>query len=185
MDELGRPDLRAALASAGPGTAVYCCGPAAMTEAVEQACADLGMADRLHLERFSAEGGDEGVFDPADNTEFEVHLARTGATMRVPVGERLIEVVREAVPVLSYDCEKGSCGAGETRVIAGTPEHRDSVLSPGERGVADHDDLRRPQRVAPAGAGPVTSPPSAAGSRSLATTSRGRAPPLYKSGGVT
>ncbi|MCW2870626.1 cytochrome P450, partial [Actinacidiphila oryziradicis] len=132
-DELGRPDLRAALASAGPDTAVYCCGPAAMTEAVEQACADLGMADRLHLERFSAEGGDEAVFDPAHNTEFEVHLARTGTTLRVPVGERLIEVVREAVPGLSYDCEKGYCGACETRVLAGTPEHRDSVLTPAER----------------------------------------------------
>jgi ferredoxin len=37
------------------------------------------------------------------------------------------------VPGLSYDFEKGYCGACETRVLAGTPEHRDSVLTPEER----------------------------------------------------
>ena len=44
-----------------------------------------------------------------------------------------VEVLREAVPGLTYDCEKGYCGACETRVLAGTPEHRDSLLTADER----------------------------------------------------
>jgi cytochrome P450/ferredoxin-NADP reductase len=132
QDERGLPDLDAILASAGPDTAVYCCGPSAMIEAVERVCARLGIADRLHIERFTA-GDDEPVMDPSRNTEFDVHLARTGRTLRVRRDQRLIEAVREAVPGLSYDCEKGYCGACETRVLAGTPEHRDSLLTPEER----------------------------------------------------
>jgi ferredoxin len=53
--------------------------------------------------------------------------------LTVPADRRLIDVLRDAVSGLSYDCEKGYCGACETRVLAGTPEHRDSVLSDEER----------------------------------------------------
>jgi ferredoxin-NADP reductase len=131
QDELGFPDLPAILAGAGPDTAIYCCGPAGMIAAVEHECARLGIGDRLHVERFTA--GAEVAFDPASNTEFEVHLARSEKTLRVPADRRLIEVLREVVPGLSYDCEKGYCGSCETRVLAGQPEHRDSVLTPEER----------------------------------------------------
>ncbi|MEU4833633.1 cytochrome P450 [Streptosporangium sp. NPDC023615] len=133
QDELGLPDLDAVLAPAGPGTAIYCCGPAGMIEAVERACERLGLTERLHVERFAAGDDLETVFDPAANTAFDVHLARTGRTVRVRPDQRLIEAVREAVPGLSYDCEKGYCGACETRVLAGTPEHRDSLLTAEER----------------------------------------------------
>ncbi|TQS43424.1 cytochrome P450 [Cryptosporangium phraense] len=130
-DETGMPDLDALLGGIAPDTAVYCCGPAPMIAAVEAACAAHGVTDRLHVERFAAE------LDPdvaaATNTAFEVHLARSGVTLPVPPGKRLLEVVREAVPGLSYDCEKGYCGACETRVLAGVPEHRDSVLTEEER----------------------------------------------------
>lgn len=133
QDEAGLPDLDALLLAAGPDTAVYCCGPAPMLAAVEAACERHGATERLHLERFSAGDELEVAFDPSRNTAFEVHLARSGITLQVPADRRLIEVIREAVPGLSYDCEKGYCGACETRVLAGTPEHRDSVLSPEER----------------------------------------------------
>ncbi|MCC5579173.1 MULTISPECIES: cytochrome P450/oxidoreductase [Microtetraspora] len=133
QDEHGLPDLDAVLGSAGPGTAIYCCGPAGMIEAVERACARLGVGDRLHIERFAAGDDLEVAFDPAGNTAFDVHLARSGRTVRVREDQRIIEAVREAVPGLSYDCEKGYCGACETRVLAGTPEHRDSLLTPEER----------------------------------------------------
>ncbi|TMZ59918.1 2Fe-2S iron-sulfur cluster binding domain-containing protein, partial [Klebsiella pneumoniae] len=109
------------------------CGPTWMIAAAERACDELGIRSRLHVERFTGDDSLEAAFDPALNTEFEVHLARTGATLRVPADRRLIEVVREAVPGLSYDCEKGYCGACETRVLAGEPEHRDSLLTEEER----------------------------------------------------
>ncbi|NKZ03218.1 cytochrome P450/oxidoreductase [Actinomadura latina] len=133
QDETGIPDLAAVLAEAGPATAIYCCGPAPMIAAAERACDELGLRPRLHVERFTGDDSLEVAFDPALNTEFDVHLARTGRTLRVPADRRLIEVVQEAVPGLSYDCEKGYCGACETRVLAGEPEHRDSLLTDEER----------------------------------------------------
>ena len=132
QDVAGMPDLAAALAAAGPDTAIYCCGPTPMIAAVEAACAAAGVADRLHVERFTAPA-DGPEFDLEDNTEFDVVLARTGTTVRVPADRRLIEVVRDCAPGLSYDCEQGYCGACETRVLGGEPEHRDTVLSEDER----------------------------------------------------
>jgi cytochrome P450/ferredoxin-NADP reductase len=133
QDEAGLPDLTALVKEAGPDAAIYCCGPAPMLAAVEQVCAEQGAADRLHLERFAAGDELEVAFDPAQNTAFEVHLARSGITLQVPPDKRMIEVIREAVAGVSYDCEKGYCGTCETRVLAGTPEHRDSVLTDEEK----------------------------------------------------
>ncbi|MGI5371627.1 cytochrome P450/oxidoreductase [Streptomyces iakyrus] len=133
QDEAGLPDLPRLLGELDPDAAVYACGPAPMLAAVERECARLGITDRLHLERFSAGDDLETAFDASENRPFEVRLARTGATLTVPADRRLIEVLRDAVSGLSYDCEKGYCGACETRVLAGTPEHRDSVLSDEER----------------------------------------------------
>jgi cytochrome P450/ferredoxin-NADP reductase len=132
-DESGRPDLTALLAEAPAGTAIYCCGPPPMIAAAEAAAASLGLENQLHVERFAAGDDLELAFDAADNTAFDVVLARSGTTLHVPADRRLIEVLREAVPGLTYDCEKGYCGACETRVLAGTPEHRDSLLTETER----------------------------------------------------
>ncbi|MGH8862512.1 MAG: cytochrome P450/oxidoreductase [Jatrophihabitantaceae bacterium] len=133
QDEAGLPDVDALLSTVGPDTAVYCCGPAPMIAAVEAACASRGMTGRLHVERFTAGDDLEHTFDVAANVPFDVQLARSGGTMHVPADRRLIEVLRDSLPGLSFDCEKGYCGACETRVLAGTPEHRDSVLTDAER----------------------------------------------------
>lgn len=134
QDVHGLPDVHALLASIEADTVVYCCGPPPMIAVVEGECAALGISDRLHVERFTAGDDLELALDPTENTAFEVQLVRSGLTMHVPAEKRMIEVLREAVPGLSYDCEKGYCGACETRVLAGTPEHRDSVLTEDERG---------------------------------------------------
>ncbi|MET8824531.1 cytochrome P450 [Streptomyces sp. NPDC004610] len=133
QDEAGLPDLPRLLGGLAADTAVYACGPAPMLAAVERECARLELADRLHLERFAAGDELETAFAAEANRPFEVSLARSGVTLAVPADRRLIEVLRDSVSGLSYDCEKGYCGACETRVLAGTPEHRDSVLTEEER----------------------------------------------------
>lgn len=134
-DEAGRPDLEAILRSAGPGTAVYCCGPPGMIAAVEAACARLLEPGALHVERFSAPiptpGGPEPV--GAGDDAFEVELARSGLVLRVPPDRSLLRVVLEAVPSHLYSCEEGYCGTCEARVVAGEPDHRDTVLTDEER----------------------------------------------------
>lgn len=129
-DVHGYPDFPAVIESQAPGTAIYCCGPPAMIAAVERACEACGRLGDLHVERFSAGDVDESI---GFGEPFDVTLARTGVTVHVEGQQRLIDAVRGSVPGLSYDCERGHCGACETAVLAGTPDHRDSVLTAAER----------------------------------------------------
>ena len=51
----------------------------------------------------------------------------------MPADRSILEVVEEAgVSVLS-SCSEGTCGTCETRVLAGVPDHRDSVLDEADR----------------------------------------------------
>ncbi|MEU3838551.1 PDR/VanB family oxidoreductase [Streptomyces sp. NPDC028635] len=129
-DEAGRPDLAALLAGLPAGTAVHCCGPDRMMRAVEELMGTACPQGTLHLERFTpsvrqaAPGGDRPV---------EVELRGTGAVVSVPAGRSVLEALREVAPGLSASCEDGLCGSCELRVLEGVPDHRDDVLSPGER----------------------------------------------------
>jgi ferredoxin len=67
------------------------------------------------------------------DTAFRVRLARTGVTLAVPADRSLLAVVREVVPDVFYSCEDGICGTCQTAVLAGVPDHRDTVLSVEER----------------------------------------------------
>lgn len=134
QDELGLPDLRRTIEQSAPGTAIYCCGPGAMISAVQDLCEELGRREDLHVERFAASDEMEARLASTEGNEpFQVELARSGRVLDVPADKRLIEVVRDVLPGLNYDCEKGFCGSCETRVLSGEPEHRDEVLSEDER----------------------------------------------------
>ncbi|WP_410675294.1 PDR/VanB family oxidoreductase [Amycolatopsis sp. cmx-4-68] len=126
QDEAGLPDVRGILRAAVTGTAVYCCGPERLLVAAEEACAVLPDV-ALHLERFSAKeitGAAAG---------FDVELTRSGLTLTVPADRSILEVAEDAgVPVLS-SCREGVCGTCETPVLAGVPDHRDSLLTGEER----------------------------------------------------
>jgi ferredoxin-NADP reductase len=132
QDEVGLLDLAGALAGHTPGTLVYCCGPAALIDAVEQRCRELGPGV-LHVERFTA----APVVDAAEATEFEVVCDRTGITVTVPAELSVLEALEnEGVSVLS-SCTEGTCGTCETAVLEGTPDHRDSLLTDEERAAGD------------------------------------------------
>ena len=124
-DEAGHPDTAALLAGATPGTAVYCCGPEPLMNAVAAA---LPEGCTLHLERFTAATG----ADPA-STAFEVELRRSGRTVRVPADRSVLAAVREELPYVSYSCEQGFCGTCQQRVLEGEVDHRDELLTDAER----------------------------------------------------
>ncbi|GAB2810609.1 PDR/VanB family oxidoreductase [Lentzea nigeriaca] len=132
QDEYGLLDLAAVLGEPVSGTAVYCCGPEGLLTAVEQHCAKWP-AGTLHVERFAPKP-DAGQ---GPRHEFEVELAQSGKVLRVEADESVLEVVERAgVPVLS-SCQEGTCGTCETIVLAGTPDHRDSILTAEERETGD------------------------------------------------
>ncbi|MEV4105334.1 2Fe-2S iron-sulfur cluster-binding protein [Nonomuraea sp. NPDC049649] len=79
-------------------------------------------ACRLHTERFTPRPR-----DPA--APFTVELRESGENLHVPADHSLLEVVRRARPDLDSSCEQGVCGDCALRVVGGTPEHRDEVLT--------------------------------------------------------
>jgi tetrachlorobenzoquinone reductase len=64
---------------------------------------------------------------------FEVVCARSGVTLTVPPGRSILSVAKErGIDVFSW-CIQGVCGTCETDVLAGLPDHRDSLLTEAER----------------------------------------------------
>jgi ferredoxin-NADP reductase len=124
-DETGRLPLDEILAAAPAGAAVYTCGPPGLIRAMEQR---VGAA--LHFERFTGEAQPE---NDEDTETFEVELARSGDIVRVPPGESILDVVRAVRPEVMSSCEEGFCGTCETKVLAGVPEHRDTILTDADR----------------------------------------------------
>ncbi|MEW1611678.1 MULTISPECIES: PDR/VanB family oxidoreductase [unclassified Streptomyces] len=126
QDEAGHPDIAAALVGIAPGTAVYCCGPEPLMDAVTSA---LPEGCTLHLERFSAP-----TADAAGSGAFAVELHRSGRTVQVAAGQSVLAAVREELPDVPYSCEQGFCGTCQQRVLAGEIDHRDELLTDDERG---------------------------------------------------
>ncbi|MGW4464784.1 PDR/VanB family oxidoreductase [Micromonospora sp. NPDC004704] len=133
QDEHGLMPLADIIDNSPPGSAVYCCGPEAMLQAVSEVCGDLGRSADLHLERFGRDAGSSLPVDSAANHTFEVELHRSGVVRSVPPDRTLLDVVLDVVPDAAFSCTEGYCGSCETRVLAGVPEHRDQVLSAAER----------------------------------------------------
>ncbi|MBO1331835.1 PDR/VanB family oxidoreductase [Streptomyces sp. VRA16 Mangrove soil] len=124
QDELGHIDLAAALEGLSDDTLVYCCGPEPLLAAVEAACP----GDRLRVERFAAP-----VVERADDDgEFEVECRTSGLTLTVGADTSILEAAEQAGLTVSSSCRDGICGSCETRVVDGTPDHRDFLLSEAE-----------------------------------------------------
>jgi len=128
QDEKGLLDLDAVLGVPQPDTLVYCCGPGALLDAVEEGCA--GWPDgSLHLERFAAKVVE---VSPDALSSFEVECARSGVTVTVPEGTSIFDAVEKAGVEVLGSCMEGICGTCECDVLEGTPDHRDLVLTPQE-----------------------------------------------------
>ena len=132
QDEVGLLDLAQDLGPARDGVAVYCCGPEPLLQAVEHHCRDWP-AGSLHVERFAAKAQDS----VADPSAFEIKLTRSDRTLSVPADRSVLDVLREAGIDVKYSCLEGTCGTCETTVLAGVPEHRDSLLTESERAEND------------------------------------------------
>ncbi|WP_063047009.1 PDR/VanB family oxidoreductase [Nocardia pseudovaccinii] len=108
------------------GVHMYCCGPGPMLTAFEAATAALPSNQR-HIEYFT------NATAAAKAGGFEVELAASGKTLMVPPGASILETLRNAGIDCMSSCTEGICGACETRVLGGEPDHRDVVLTDDER----------------------------------------------------
>jgi ferredoxin-NADP reductase len=126
-DEAGKVvDIAAAVAEAPKSAHLYCCGPDPMLKAFEAATTNWPRA-QVHVEYFTPKA------EPAKEGGFWVELARSKEEYFIPPGQTILQVLYDAGVDVDYSCELGICGACETKVISGIPEHRDSVLSEEEQ----------------------------------------------------
>ena len=119
-------DIARVVTAATPGATFYCCGPPRMLDAFRAATAALPEG-HARLESFqpaeaaATEGG------------FVVVLERQHRQVKVQAGQTILECVAAAGIDVPSSCRQGICGVCETRVLSGRPDHRDGILSPGER----------------------------------------------------
>jgi tetrachlorobenzoquinone reductase len=117
----------AAVVRAAPASAhLYCCGPLPMLSAFEAATADLPRT-RVHVEYFTAKE------PPAVGGGFKVVLAKSGKEFIVPPGKTILETLLDAGLDIPYSCMEGVCGTCETKVLEGSPDHRDLILTEEEQ----------------------------------------------------
>jgi vanillate O-demethylase ferredoxin subunit len=64
----------------------------------------------------------------ADPGSFVLHLARSGRSIRVGRDDTILSALNRAGIHVTTGCTAGTCGICETRVIAGTPQHRDQLI---------------------------------------------------------
>lgn len=127
-DLVGVLDLPGTLAALPENAHVYCCGPTGMLNAFRAGADAAGIAsDRVHFEYFSSE------VQSASEGGFTVVLQKSGAEVAVKAGQTILQALLERGVDVPYSCEEGICGACETRVIEGSPDHRDMILSDAEK----------------------------------------------------
>ena len=119
-------DIKAVVDAAQPTAHLYCCGPLPMLNAFEEATKGLP-PERVHLEYFTAKEA------PAAAGGFTVVLAKTGKSFVIPPGKTILETLLDAGLPIPCSCLEGVCGTCETKVLEGTPDHRDVVLTDSER----------------------------------------------------
>jgi ferredoxin-NADP reductase len=116
--------------AASPRAEIYCCGPSPM---LEECIASRSPSQHLHVERFANTATGQGESELRDDVAgFTVHLARQKRDIEVAAGETILNSLIAAGIDVAYSCEEGVCGACETKVLEGTPLHRDAVRSPEE-----------------------------------------------------
>ena len=124
-DRSGLPSAVELLGDCPSGTAVYVCGPAPMLTAIRSAL--VGRDDvELHFERFATP-------PVVDGRPFRVTAASSGETVEVLAEETLLAALRRAGVSAPYSCQQGFCGTCRIRVLAGSVDHRDTLLTDPER----------------------------------------------------
>jgi len=134
--EGARADLDAILAQPSGGKHLYVCGPAGFIDAVlTRAEAAQWPEGNVHREYFAAPVS--ANTDGEGDKPFQVKLHSSGRVIDVKVGETIVAALAAQGVEVQMSCEQGVCGTCLTRVVDGTPDHRDVYLTDDERAAND------------------------------------------------
>lgn len=119
-------EIMAALGPHAAGDRLYLCGPAGFMARVTAAARALGWPEEsIATETFAATAGPDQAFT--------LDLARSRRRLEVPAGTAITDVLDKARLPVDTLCRRGICGTCRCRLLSGTVEHRDMVLSAAER----------------------------------------------------
>ncbi|AGT10952.1 PDR/VanB family oxidoreductase [Paracoccus aminophilus] len=129
----GTPDC---LSAPDADAVVLACGPGPFLDLLAGRMAEAGWQDgQFHSERFQPLP--LAVPEGTEAASFEVRLASSGQSFAIGAEESIASVLQRHGIAVDLSCEQGMCGACLTRVLEGTPDHRDIVLSAAEQEAGD------------------------------------------------
>ena len=111
-----------------PGAHLYVCGPSGLMDAVRQAAAHWP-EDTVHYELFQSRTSPKRW----TNESFKISLSRQKTVLNVPEDKTILQVIREHGVDGYSSCENGLCGTCRIRLLGGSAEHRDEVLTTKEK----------------------------------------------------
>jgi vanillate O-demethylase ferredoxin subunit len=121
-------DAAATISAPREGMHLYVCGPSGFMDAMLSTARRQGWPEeRLHREYFAG-----AATATADDGAFEVQLASSGAVIRIAPDQSVASALAAAGVDVPVSCEQGVCGTCLTRVLDGTPDHRDMYLTDAE-----------------------------------------------------
>jgi vanillate O-demethylase ferredoxin subunit len=126
QEEGGVIDLESLLSRAPADAHIYCCGPLPMLDGFLKASASRP-PENIHVEYFSAKES------AAVEGGFRVVLAKSNREFEVRPGHTILQTLLDGGIDAAHSCMEGICGACETSVLEGQPDHRDVVLTEAER----------------------------------------------------
>lgn len=122
-------NLPSLVAPPADGIHIYICGPTGFIDHVLNSFKAQGWPnEQLHIEYFAAQ-----EITAEGNTNFVVKIASTGKSYEVPPDKSIVDALAEHGIQIPVSCEQGVCGTCLTRVLEGTPDHRDLLLTDAER----------------------------------------------------
>jgi vanillate O-demethylase ferredoxin subunit len=132
FDDEGPTPLADIFTGADHDAWLYTCGPDGFMNAVMASAQAAGISPlRIRKELFASEplpaapavGGDRA---------FTVRLQSSGRLIEVPADKTVVHALADAGIDIVVSCEQGHCGSCLTRIIEGTPDHRDQFMLPEE-----------------------------------------------------
>lgn len=126
-------DIAQVLGSPQGDVHLYVCGPGGFMQHVLDTAKQLGWQQaNLHREYFAA-----APVENSDDGSFSVQVGSTGQVFEVPADQSVVQVLERHGIEIAVSCEQGICGTCLTRVLQGTPEHRDLFLTEQEQALND------------------------------------------------
>lgn len=119
--------FREALSDLPDDSHLYMCGPAPFMDLVTDVALEVLPEEHVHKENFSP----AQVESTGQDTAFDVELE--GETYHIPADRTIVAVLHDAGVEIDTSCQEGICGTCIMEVDEGEVDHRDSVLTKGEK----------------------------------------------------